>query len=106
MAKLDDQISTLQVRLQQLKLRQQRIDARKRAIAATRDRKADTRRKILLGTLVLERIQQGELDQVQLWGWLGETLTRPADRALFDLPPLAAAADAVSPCAPSPETLV
>ncbi len=50
MAKLDEQISTLQQRLQQLKLRQQRIDARKRAIAATQERKADTRRKILMGT--------------------------------------------------------
>ncbi len=86
MAKLDEQISTLQQRLQQLKLRQQRIDARKRAIAATQERKADTRRKILMGTLVLEKIRQGELDQAQLLAWLDQTLTRPADRALFDLP--------------------
>ncbi len=86
MAKLDEQISTLQQRLQQLKLRQQRIDARKRAIVATQERKADTRRKILMGTLVLEKIQQGEMDQTQLLAWLDQTLTRPADRALFDLP--------------------
>ena len=44
MPKLDDQISTLQERLKQLKLRQQRIDARKRAIETLRERKAETRR--------------------------------------------------------------
>ncbi len=87
MAKLDEQISTLQQRLQQLKLRQQRIDARKRAIAATQERKADTRRKILMGTLVLEKIQQGEMDRTPLMNWLDRALTRPADRALFGLPP-------------------
>jgi hypothetical protein len=85
MPKLDDQISTLQQRLQQLKLRQQRIDARKRAIAATRDRKAETRRKILVGTLVLEKIQRGEMDKNKLLTWLDEALTRAADRVLFDL---------------------
>ncbi len=90
MAKLDEQISTLQQRLQQLKLRQQRIDARKRAITATRERKADTRRKILMGTLVLEKIQQGQMDRTQLLGWLDQALSRDADRALFDLTPAAA----------------
>jgi hypothetical protein len=87
MAKIDEQISTLQQRLQQLKVRQQRIDARKRALAATQERKAETRRKILLGTVVLEKIRLGELDRAQLWDWLSQTLTRPSDRSLFDLPP-------------------
>src|ERR1700693_2208608 len=49
MPKLDDQISTLQEKLTQLKLRQQRLDARKRAIDALRERKAATRRKIMVG---------------------------------------------------------
>jgi hypothetical protein len=86
MPKLDDQISTLQQKLQQLKLRQQRVDARKRALAGTRERKAQTRRTILVGTLVLEKVQQGEMDKNKLLAWLDATLTRDADRALFDLP--------------------
>ena len=86
MPKLDDQISTLQQRLQQLKLRQQRIDARKRAVADDRERKAQTRRKILVGALVLEKVQQGEMDKNKLLAWLDEALTRPTDRRLFDLP--------------------
>ena len=40
MPKLDEQISTLQDRLKQLKLRQQRSDARKRAVEAQREKKA------------------------------------------------------------------
>ncbi len=86
MPKLDDQISTLQERLNLLKLRQQRLDARKQAIDAQRERKAETRRKILAGGIVLAKIRQGELDGEQLRGWLNLALTRAEDRALFDLP--------------------
>jgi hypothetical protein len=86
MPKLDDQILTLQEKLLQLKLRQQRVDARKRAIWADRERKADTRRKILLGTLILEKMRLGDIDQAQISTWLNSALTRAADRALFSLP--------------------
>jgi len=87
MPKLDDQISTLQEKLQQLKLRQQRVDARKRASEALRERKAATRRKILVGGVVLAKLQRGEIDPEQVLGWLNEALTRTDERALFDLPP-------------------
>jgi len=86
MPKLDDQISTLQQKLSQLKLRQQRLDARKRAVDALRERKAATRRKILVGGIVLAKVQQGEFDDAQFRGWLDQALTRADDRALFGLP--------------------
>jgi hypothetical protein len=86
MPKLDDQISTLQERLNQLKLRQQRQDARKRASDALRERKAATRRKILVGGIVLAKVQQGEMDNELFRRWLDQALTRADDRALFDLP--------------------
>jgi hypothetical protein len=86
MPKLDDQISTLQEKLTQLKLRQQRLDARKHAIEALRERKAATRRKILVGGIVLTKVQHGEIDNEQFRGWLDQALTRAADRALFGLP--------------------
>ena len=88
MPKLDEQISVLQERLTQLKLRQQRVDARKRAIESQRERKLETRRRLLVGTLVLAKVQGGELDPNLLRGWLESSLTRASDRALFDLPPL------------------
>jgi hypothetical protein len=86
MPKLDDQISTLQDRLNQLKLRQQRQDARKRASDALRERKATTRRRILVGGIILAKVQQGELDPQLFRSWLDQALSRADDRALFDLP--------------------
>jgi hypothetical protein len=89
LAKLDEQISVLQERLAHLKLRQQRLDARRRAIEADRERKTELRRRILVGTLVLSKMRDGELDSNLVRGWLDSTLTRTEDRALFELPPLA-----------------
>jgi hypothetical protein len=87
MPKLDEQIATLEDRLKQLKLRQQRIDARQRALQAQRERKAETRRKILVGGVVLAKLQRGEIAAEQLRGWLDQALTRVDDRAMFELPP-------------------
>jgi hypothetical protein len=84
-AKLDEQISTLQERLTQLKLRQQRIDSRRCAVDSLRERKAETRRRILVGALVMEKARTGEMDPALLRSWLDQALTRTADRALFDL---------------------
>jgi hypothetical protein len=90
MPKLDEQISTLQTRLTQLKLRQQRNDARKRALEDQRERKLETRRRILVGTLILRKAAAGEIDPDQLRGWLEHALTRTDDRALFNLAALEA----------------
>ena len=87
MPKLDDQISTLQERLKQLKLRQQRVDARKRAIETLRERKAETRRQFVVGSVILAKVKEGVMDPMQLRDWLDQTLTRRDDRALFHLPP-------------------
>jgi len=84
--KIDDRIAGLENRLKQLKAEQARIDARKRAIAAKRSRQDDTRRKILAGAVVLERAAADQSLQQQLTSWLEAALTRPSDRALFELP--------------------
>ena len=85
MAKLDDQIQKLQENLKQLKARQQAIENRKKAIASKRERKADTRRKILVGAVVMAKVEQKVMDEKLLRKWLDEALTRADDRALFDL---------------------
>jgi hypothetical protein len=87
MPKLDAQISTLEEKLKQLKLRQQRIEARRKSIESKRERKADTRRKILIGAIVQAKIAQKVMDDKVLHGWLDEALKRADDRALFQLPP-------------------
>jgi hypothetical protein len=86
MPKLDQQIETLQEKLKQLKVRQQAIENRKRAIATQRERKADTRRKILVGAVVMAKVEQQVMDESQLRAWLDQALTRADDRALFKLP--------------------
>ena len=87
MPKLDEQISTLEEKLKQLKLKQQRAEARQRAIETKRERKADTRRKILVGGIVQAKIEQGLMDEKELRKWLDHALTRKDDRALFGLAP-------------------
>jgi len=89
MVKLDERISSLETKLKQLKTRQARVDARKRALASSRARKDDTRRKILAGAIVLARVAQGQIPQAEFRAWLDAALTRPDDRALFELPPAA-----------------
>ncbi len=77
----------LQEKLALLKLRQQRLDARRRAIDGVRERKAATRRKILVGGMVLAKVERAEIDGEQFRGWLDQALTRAEDRALFGLLP-------------------
>ena len=100
MPKLDTQISTLEEKLKQLKLRQQRIEARRKSIESKRERKADTRRKILIGAIVQAKVKQKIMDEKLLRGWLDEALTRSDDRALIDLPPRAATPRSHSKAAP------
>lgn len=84
-AKLDEQITGLEEKLRQLRTRQQRIEARKRALLSRRERAADTRRKILVGAIVLAKVEQGELEAARLRAWLDQALTRKDDRELFGL---------------------
>lgn len=86
MPKIDEQISALETRLKELKSRQQRISARQRALEARRNRKTDTRRKILVGAIVLAKVDAGEIDEKRFHQWVDEMLTRREDRELFGLP--------------------
>ena len=49
-------------------------------------RRDDTRRQILAGAIVLARVEQGQISESEFRGWLDTALTRPDDRALFELP--------------------
>ena len=82
---MTERIETLEDRLRQLKAKQQRIEARRRSLVSRRSRRDDTRRKILVGAVVLAKIEQGVLDERVLRGWLDGALTRPDDRELFGL---------------------
>jgi hypothetical protein len=81
----EQRIATMEQRLRQLKCQQQRVEARRRYIAGRLARKDDTRRKILVGAVVLAKVEQGALEDSVLRGWLEGALTRSDDRELFKL---------------------
>lgn len=84
-AKLEDSIASLEERLKQLKVRKLRLDQRQRSLSSKRERAADTRRKILVGALVLAQVENGEHPRENLYAALSRYLTREDDRKLFGL---------------------
>lgn len=85
-SKIAKRIESLEERVRQLKAKQQRIEARRRSLETRRARRADTRRKILVGAIVLAKVEQGVLADSVLNAWLDGALERADDRALFNLP--------------------
>jgi hypothetical protein len=65
--------------------RQARYVARQTYLAGRRTRREDTRRKILVGAVVLGLAEQGVVDPDVLRQWLDAALVRSDDRALFGL---------------------
>lgn len=78
-------IELLETKLKQLKAREQLVEARRRRLESQRARKADTRRKILVGAIVLAKVEQGVVSESELREWLDGALRREDDRTLFGL---------------------
>lgn len=94
MGKLAEQIAAVEQRLSELKTRQQRQARRERTVQSQRERREDTRRKILVGACLLTRLQRGDLTREALLSMLDPFLTRSDDRTLFGLPPMLAVSSA------------
>ncbi len=54
--------------------------------ASRQERKADTRRKVLVGAAILEKVESDEWPRDKLVAMMDKFLTRDRDRELFDLP--------------------
>ena len=78
--RIDRQIQELEEKLRQERAQLDRLKARK----VQESRKADTRRKILVGAVVVARAKHDPEFYARLLTWLDEGLTAPRDRALFD----------------------
>jgi predicted RNase H-like nuclease (RuvC/YqgF family) len=85
MPKIDSRIEALEAKLKQLKVQQQRSEQRSRTIAARRSRHEELRKKILVGAVVLAKVDAKEFDEKTLRAWMDRELTRADDRALFGL---------------------
>ena len=74
-------------RIEKLKLRRAQLDARIQKIEATqkvKERKQDTRRKILVGAYYLDKAKkENRMDEIK--HAMEEFLSRESDRLLFDL---------------------
>jgi hypothetical protein len=80
-----ERIRALEQKLKQLKTLQQRREAKARSVALHRSRRDELRRKILVGAVVLAKVEAGEIDEKLLKQWLEGAVTRADDRALFGL---------------------
>ncbi|MGB5063087.1 MAG: mobilization protein [Candidatus Competibacter sp.] len=85
---IDDRIADLEKRLKQAKALKQQQLARERAAEKKRQRSEDTRRKILVGAVILAKVEHGEWPKERLREWMDKALTRADDRALFGLLPV------------------
>ena len=75
-------------RLEELLKKREQLNAqiqKARARESAQIRKEDTRRKILLGALMVQMMEKGELDKGKILKKLDGFLTRDLDRKLFDL---------------------
>ena len=82
---LEKKIEAQLEKLKQLKARKQAIEAREKSKQKEQDRKNDTRRKILLGSYLLNKMED-EAEKEKILMELNEYLTENRDRQLFDLP--------------------
>lgn len=80
---VDDMIRKEEDRKAQAHARLLRLKARK----IQEQRKRQTKRKILAGAMVLDRVEQGDLPEKLFLSDMDKFLTRDHERALFDLPP-------------------
>jgi hypothetical protein len=85
MTKIDERVHTLELKLKQLKVVQQRKDARTRTVEIRRTRREDLRRKILVGAVVLAKVEAGQIEERVLKQWLDPAISKPEDRVLFGL---------------------
>ena len=85
---IDDRIADLEKRLKQAKALKQQQVTRERAAEKKRQRSDDTRRKILVGAVILAKVEHGEWPKERLREWMDKALTRADDRTLFGLPTL------------------
>ena len=90
MQNIEDTIAALETKLKQAKARKHLVEARKRTAEQKLSRRQDTRRKVLVGAVILARVERGEWPRDKLLALLDSHLTRADDRTLFGLPDNAA----------------
>jgi len=84
---MEQRIAEAKQRVRNLTGRHQKAEVQRKRAEAQQAKKNDARRKLLAGTVVLDRVRSGELAEAHFLKWLDEALDEPQDRALFNLAP-------------------
>jgi large subunit ribosomal protein L7/L12 len=90
MATLDERIKLLEDKLKQEKAKKQKIEARKRHLESKEQRALDTRKKILVGAFMLDKMAKNSETKAKVLAQLDQYLIRADDRELFGLTQLPA----------------
>lgn len=77
----EERLKKLEEKQNQLKAKIQKI----KAMDSAEERKRDTRKKVVVGAVMLEMVQSGEWPEEKFKGMLDRKLTRARDRELFGL---------------------
>lgn len=85
MAKSVDRLKRLEEKRAQINAEIQRVRAREQK----EERKRDTRRKVLVGAMILGKVDSGDWPEDRLMTAMDDYLDRDHDRELFGLPPKA-----------------
>ena len=83
----NSKIDKIQQQIQALKEQLKKEKSKQNA----RQRKIDTRKKILLGAMLMHWVDNGQFNEADLLKGLDKFLVRNIDRALFDLPQISSA---------------
>ena len=88
MTPIEDRIAQLEWKPKQEQAKKAQIEAKKRALANQKSHADDTRRKILVGAIILNKVATGDWPENKFIQMVDTHLTRDGDRALFVLLPL------------------
>ena len=81
---LNEKIEKQLEKLNQLKAQKQAIEAREKKKISEQQRKEETRKKILIGSMMLKKMED-EAEKIKILAELNKYLTEDRDRKLFDL---------------------
>ena len=84
---LNEKIEKQLEKLNQLKAQKQAIEAREKKKISEQQRKEETRKKILIGSMMLKKMED-EAEKIKILADLNEYLTEDRDRKLFNMLPV------------------
>ena len=84
---LNEKIEKQLEKLNQLKAQKQAIEAREKKKISEQQRKEETRKKILIGSMMLKKMED-EAEKIKILAELNKYLTEHRDRKLFNMLPV------------------